>query len=94
MKEWSILVVTDLHYELPDANFVDDPKELAPDHWAFRDSVFTDFHVLLEGHEGGGPETAVRVRAGTAVCGRELSASVSPTARWPGSGYPSTRLHF
>jgi 3',5'-cyclic AMP phosphodiesterase CpdA len=42
---WSLLFVTDLHYQLPDANFTDDPKELYLP--ALRENVFTDFDNIL-----------------------------------------------
>src|SRR5687767_1903108 len=51
MRRWSLLLLTDLHYALPEVNFIDDPKELSDEHWAFRDSVFADFQLLLESIE-------------------------------------------
>lgn len=45
-RRWSILSVTDLHYEQPDSNYVDDPKELE---WpAYRDNIFSNFDAILK----------------------------------------------
>ena len=43
---WSLLSITDIHYESPNTNFLDDPKELQ---WAgVRDNVFPQFNRILE----------------------------------------------
>ena len=57
MSRWSILSLTDLHYESPDWNYVDDAKELGnlPQ---FRDSLFREFEAVLSGL-GGLPFDAV-----------------------------------
>jgi hypothetical protein len=45
-RTWSLLGVTDLHYESPASNFVDDPKD-DPDA-VFRDAIFGGFYALLD----------------------------------------------
>jgi predicted phosphodiesterase len=45
LNRWSLLFLTDVHYELPNANFCDDPKEL--EFPALRDNIFTDFQTIL-----------------------------------------------
>ena len=48
MSKWRFLWITDLHYELPDANYLDDPKELKEKYDApFRENVFTNFNRIL-----------------------------------------------
>lgn len=42
---WSLLFITDLHYEDPDANFVDDNKDFLPP--GYRDNLFSDYDRIL-----------------------------------------------
>ena len=46
---WSLICITDLQYEQPSANFVDDPKELEPEHTAFREDNLRNFQNII-GH--------------------------------------------
>jgi len=49
MAKWRFLWITDLHYELPDANYLDDAKELEEKYnWPLRENVFSDFIGVLE----------------------------------------------
>lgn len=49
MATWRFLAITDIHYELPEANYLDDPKELKQfSDRALWESAFTDFNRLLE----------------------------------------------
>jgi 3',5'-cyclic AMP phosphodiesterase CpdA len=47
-SRWSILSLSDLHYESPDSNYLDDAKELGnlPE---FRDDLFRDVDAVLKG---------------------------------------------
>ena len=45
MRSWSLLLITDLHYENPDSNFIDDNKDsLQP---GLRDTLFPDYERIL-----------------------------------------------
>ena len=46
MRKWSLLSITDLHYELEDANYADDPKDLSIP--GLRNEVFQDFNAILD----------------------------------------------
>jgi hypothetical protein len=48
MPAWNFLWITDLHYELPDANFIDDAKEVDRRFLQFRESAFSNFDRILE----------------------------------------------
>lgn len=47
VPSWSLLCITDLHYEQPSANFVDDPKEEL-DQPAYREDIFRNFQNIIE----------------------------------------------
>jgi len=51
MRTWSILSLSDLHYESPNSNYTDDPKELQD--VAFREDIFQGFNAILENGFGG-----------------------------------------
>jgi predicted phosphodiesterase len=44
---WRFLWITDLHYELPDANYLDDPKELQSFERAYEENAFDLFYKIL-----------------------------------------------
>src|SRR5438309_1097890 len=46
MRSWSIVSISDLHYESPNSNYTDDPKELQD--VAFREDIFQEFNAILE----------------------------------------------
>jgi len=47
MYKWSFLWITDLHFALPDANYLDDAKELTELEAPFRDDIFQDVYGVL-----------------------------------------------
>ena len=47
-KTWAFLWITDLHYEQPEANYLDDAKEIKEDfNLPLRDDTFADFQATL-----------------------------------------------
>jgi 3',5'-cyclic AMP phosphodiesterase CpdA len=47
-KTWAFLWITDLHYEQPEANYLDDAKEIKEDYnLPLRDDTFADFQATL-----------------------------------------------
>lgn len=48
-KTWAFLWITDLHYEQPEANYLDDAKEIKGDcNLPLRDDTFADFQATLK----------------------------------------------
>ena len=43
---WSLLSITDLHYEAAETNLLDDAKEL--EYWQYRENVFPDFNRIVD----------------------------------------------
>jgi 3',5'-cyclic AMP phosphodiesterase CpdA len=45
-QKWSLLSITDPHYEQPDANYLDDNKDQIPS--ALRDNIFANFNRIIQ----------------------------------------------